>query len=105
MSMRYLTEKEIDLITKMLSTTNQIDKISPLLASIKVEDLNDGGMGSIRVVSKEKKIFGRELVKKDFVDADSVPVFVSINLDTEDNFFELDIWKADYSPLKQFPAI
>ena len=30
-------------------------------------------------------------------------VSATVNLDNNDELFELDIWKTDYSPLKRYP--
>ena len=71
-----------------------------------VEDMNDGGMGSLKFVrlSSEKSRFAKQLREATFADKDGVPVSITINLDQSGHLFELDIFKADNSPLRKFPA-
>lgn len=69
-----------------------------------VKDLEDGNMGSIRFASDPQKKFGRELITAKFTDTDNIPVIITINLDEQDQLFELDFWKVDFSSLKRFPT-
>jgi hypothetical protein len=68
-----------------------------------VEDMNDGGMGSLLLfaqhsISRERR-FGRQVADCRFVDADGVDVIASLNLDEDGELFELDVWKVNYAPL------
>jgi len=69
-------------------------------------DLRDGGMGSIGLTDKSDRVrkMGSELVTAHYIDEDQVPVIISINLDSGGRLFELDFWKADFSPLKRYPT-
>jgi hypothetical protein len=40
----------------------------------------------------------------DLYDIDGIPLFISLILGTDEELFELDVFKADFSPLKQFPV-
>jgi hypothetical protein len=68
-------------------------------------DLQDGGMGSIRLTDKidRPRKMGGELVTAHYLDEDQIPVLISINLDEEGRLFEMDFWKVDFSPLKRYP--
>jgi len=70
-----------------------------------VEEMNDGGMGSLRFLTKngEKRIFGDQIAQIQLLDVDGIPLSITVNIDQEGDIFELDIWKVDFSPLKQFP--
>lgn len=46
---------------------------------------------------------GRCVVEKVFQDVDNVPIMVYVDLDEQDNLFELDIWKGDSSPVIRYP--
>lgn len=73
--------------------------------TLAVEDMKDGGMGGIRVVgSSDPQRFGRTVAQAECLDADGVVVSISVNVDQHDRFFELDIWKVDFSPLQQYPS-
>ena len=74
---------------------------------ILVTPMNDGGMGSLqlhlRVRNNHSSTFGRRGAELQFTDADAVEVIVSLNLDTEGNPFEMDVWKTDFAPLVRIP--
>jgi hypothetical protein len=67
--------------------------------------MEDGGMGSLRFFSPNKKTqnYGYELVSMQYKDIDDIPIIITINMDDSGDIYELDIWKVDFSPLKQFP--
>ena len=75
------------------------------VADAYVKDLRDGGLRSVRFVSQVKtsRRFGCEALERTFIDEDGVPVSVSINLDQDGELFELDMSKADSSPLIRYP--
>lgn len=78
------------------------------LNKILVCSMSDGGMGSLRIYPNGKAnnyTFGREISSIQFRDQDDVDVIVSLYIDTSGDLFELDVWKTDYSPLIQFPAL
>lgn len=104
---RKLKPEEIQLITYMIKDTEEGDRIASKLPKIIVEEMNDGGMGSLRVVvdGKDTRRTGGILVDKDFYDEDGMLLIISIILDTDENFYELDIFKGDFSPLKRFPSV
>lgn len=70
--------------------------------------MNDDGMGSLYLSrefkneSKDRK-FGRQVSECRFVDADGVEVIASLNVDSDGELFELDIWKTNYAPLLKIP--
>lgn len=78
----------------------------PQLQHCRVEDMADGGMGSIRFVSPfaGARLLGRCAMEAQYVDADGVPVSIALNLDDRGNLYELDFWKADFSPLLSYPS-
>ncbi len=107
MIVRKLKQDEVALITWMIKNTVEGPNIIRELDKISVEEMDDGGMGSLKVVvnGEDRRIYSRDLAKADLWDMDKVPLFLSVNLDTDGNFFELDIFKADNSPLKKFPKV
>lgn len=91
----------------MIKDTVEGPHIIEKLADINVEEMSDGGMGSLKVVvdGEDRRTYSKDLAKVDLYDIDEVPIFISVNLDTDGNFFELDVFKADFSSLKRFPSI
>lgn len=107
MRIRKLKEEEIALITWMVKNTIEGPGIIEKLSELHVEEMNDGGMGSLKVVveGEDNRAYSKELAAADLYDIDEVPLFISVNLDSSGNFFELDVFKGDFSPLKRFPLV
>lgn len=102
---RKLKEEEKALIQWLVRDKDKGDIIVKNLDNYLVDEMNDGGMGSLQVVGKENRIFGRELAQGDFHDIDGLPVLISVDLDADGDFYELDVFKADFSPLQKFPEV
>lgn len=105
-NMRQLKDNERALLTKLiLSKPDSIHLLASLNNAI-VEEMNDGGMGSLRffIPGTKSRRFSKQLLEKEFVDTDGVPIMVAINLDEQGLLYELDIWKVDFSSLKRFPV-
>ncbi len=70
--------------------------------------MEDDGMGSLYLFyelknkNKDRK-FERQVSECRFLDADGVEVIASLNVDSEGDLFELDIWKTNYAPLIKIP--
>jgi hypothetical protein len=93
------------LIRKLVSGTPFEGKVLRQLSETLVQDMPDGGMGSVhfcKTSSKERRL-GKEIAEGSFRDADGVLVSVTLNLDQFGDLFELDIWKVDFSPLIGYP--
>jgi len=104
---RKLKPEEIELLIYMIKDTPEGKKIINKLPDLIIEEMDDGGMGSLQVAveNKDERLFIRELANIDLFDIDGVPLFISVNLDTNGDFYELDIFKGDFSPLKKFPSV
>lgn len=103
---RPLREKEAVLIRKLVSGTPFEGKVLRQLSEAIVQDMPDGGMGSVHFHknSTEERKLGKEIAEGSFRDADGVLVSVTLNLDQFGDLFELDIWKVDFSPLVGYPG-
>jgi hypothetical protein len=89
----------------MLSGAFSQSEIEQRLAHALVQDMADGGMGSIRFakpISTHRRL-GREASLAEYIDEDGVPVSITLNLDQEDNLFEVDFWKVNFAPLLRYP--
>ena len=64
-------------------------------------------MGSLKLYSTEEKeedrLYGSTISEYKYKDIDGIDVIVSLNLDKNNNLFELDIWKVDFSELLSLP--
>jgi len=76
---------------------------SDALDELAVADMNDGGMGSLRLapsgVDTPARRMSRQGAEFEYADDDGVLVQVSLNLDEQGQLFELDSWKVDFKPL------
>ena len=68
------------------------------MEALVVEDMNDGGMGSLRLyprpTTSHVRRFGRQAADCRFLDADGIDVIASLYLDSSGEPFELDVWKG-----------
>lgn len=69
---------------------------------LRVEALEDGEMGSL-LIRKGAFIEKFGISECHFIDSDGIPVSVKLNATRDGDPAELDIWKVDFSPLKQWP--
>ncbi len=104
---RLLSPEELQLLQTMLAGVRGKPEIKTNLTSVLVEDMQDGGMGSVRFLAPgaAKRHFGMAVAQAEYVDEDGVPVYITINVDREDHLFEIDFWKVDFSPLKRYPRV
>lgn len=83
------------------------DFVSKFFSETRCAEMDDGGMGSIRLLSvgnaDDDWEFGGEISSCHFTDADGVMVSAALYADSFGLPFELDVWKVDYSPLKRMP--
>jgi hypothetical protein len=106
-TMRLLRDAEKALLTHLVVGKPQAAHLVSLLPDALVEEMNDGGMGGLRFCASDARPrrLGEQLVEREFVDSDGISVMVSVNLDEHGNLYELDMWKVDFSSLKQFPSV
>jgi hypothetical protein len=105
--MRALRKEEQELIAFMLRGKPDFsDYITNQLPHSIVEEMNDGGMGSLKFLSVKdvKSIMKDEVARIDLRDIDGINLSITININTDGEIYELDVFKGDSSPLKQFPV-
>jgi hypothetical protein len=92
-------------VKKLAAGTSFEAKVANQLAATLVQDMPDGGMGSIHFWKGpwQTRKLGKILAEGCFSDADNIPVYVTLNLDKAGDLFELDIWKVDSSALIRLP--
>lgn len=102
--LRLLREEEATLIRTMLTALKHGAALISQLGTVMVEDMPDGGMGSLRFGSNGVRSLGAAVVEADYVDADGVPVSIVVNVDQNGKLLELDIWKVNFFPLERYPS-
>jgi hypothetical protein len=104
--MRCLTAEEKALIVAMVRGRAAERAILQAIDEALVEEMEDGGMGSLHFVrpASSQSRFGKQLCEATCHDQDGTPVSIALQLDQFGCLFELDIFKADFSPLKKLPS-
>ncbi|HEX6772389.1 MAG TPA: hypothetical protein VF126_10215 [Acidobacteriaceae bacterium] len=104
-SRRRLLPQEKALLRAMLA--NQYPNLDFVLDTSEVDEMLDGGMGSIRFVDKNthERHLGKVLREAEFLDTDGILVSIGINSDQRGRLFEVDFWKVDFSPLRKYPSV
>ena len=102
---RPLRAAEREVVKRMMRGRSIKAEIEATLSSGLVEDMHDGDMGSIRFVApgSQSRRFAEAIAEAEYTDEDGVLVSIALNLDTEGDLYELDLWKVDFSPLKRHP--
>ena len=102
-SARPLRPVERAVLEELVRRSQTPEVYLPLLDSIHVEEMSDGGMGSLYVVHQCKtaasRRFGSRISELKFQDADGTPVIVSLNVDRDGDLYEIDVWKVNYRPV------
>jgi hypothetical protein len=105
--MRMMTKNEYDFLTRVENATGKSLQLLGLSPTVLVEEMEDGGMGSLRFAKttdgNSTRRLGEVFAQGEFNDEDGVPVSFTINLDCDGQLFELDLWRVDFEPLKRFP--
>jgi len=102
--MRKLTEQEIYIINKLIGQSNLPVSLPEPLNDLYCEEVDDGGMGSIRVLYEDSNkdiLLKAGDIQINYQDVDNTPVNITFLIDENFNFRELDVFKADFSPLCQ----
>jgi hypothetical protein len=94
--MRQIKPLELELIQKLTNGKFAIPS--------HVIELNDGKMGSVSFDLDKNKTRNRKIVEAEYRDSDGILVSIELTADKEDNLFELDLWKVDFSPLITYPT-
>jgi hypothetical protein len=66
-----------------------------------VEDLNDGGIGSIQLSRKGRH--SGELILVQYYDTDEQLVLIGLSKNEYGELFDLDFWKVTFNPLIRYP--
>jgi hypothetical protein len=102
---RPLRKNERDVIAAMLRGKPSHAELNSDFDAYLVKDLQDGGMGSIRVFSGENgRRFGAAVAEAEYTGDDGVLVSIVLNTDCSGRLFEVDFWKVDFSPMRRYPS-
>ncbi|MFD2368016.1 DUF6984 family protein [Pseudoduganella sp. GCM10020061] len=103
--LRPLRIEEESLIRALLGHVSGGEQLLHQLAGAQVRDMDDGGMGGLGFAGNEPRWLGSCLVEAEYVDCDGVSVRIALNADQNRRLYELDIWKLDFAPLLEYPAV
>ncbi|MGV8858746.1 DUF6984 family protein [Rhodoglobus sp.] len=98
------TEAELRLLRALVKRTPRFSGSLATLSALTVALMNDGGMGSLAIgpPSLERR-FEDQVAEVTFFDVDGMWVSATLNVDQFDELFELDVFKGDFSPLREIP--
>ena len=98
--MRHVLEQERPLVAYVF----ELAGIDVDIDSLIVRSLSDGGMGSLAIAPFEtSRRLGSMLAECHFYGPANVPTLVALNADQDGKPFEIDVWRADFSPLLIWP--
>jgi hypothetical protein len=92
----------------MVSRTPFEAAVDRQIRKMRVQDMPDGGMGSIKFYRGKPRLeseYGKQIAEAAFQDADGVPVSATLSVDKAGDLFEFDVFKADGSPLVRYPDL
>ncbi|MFB2581602.1 hypothetical protein ACEXQD_10135 [Herbiconiux sp. P15] len=105
MSTRHLSTEEESFVRRLLSRSVQWAHLAEGLSEALVEEMRDGGMGSLRFHPElPRPSAAIQIIEALFVDTDGVAVSATINIDAAGRLLELDVFKGDFSPLLALPV-
>lgn len=100
------TKDELRLLRKLVEISSLFtaeDWEKDLLVKPMVAD----GMGGLYLYNNNnythKRVFGKEVSSIEFYDVDSILIVASLYLDNSGDLFELDIFKTDFTMMKEIP--
>ena len=99
---RRIKNEELQLTRHLLGLVND-RRASESLPEF-IEEMNDGGMGSIQFGDRSGRAFGRDIVQVKYIDSDNVPVLITLIDDNVGELFELEFWKVDNNRLINYPV-
>jgi hypothetical protein len=110
MAFRKPTADELRLLEELAALAHLKDS-EKWLATIEVDSMNDGHMGSLKlssdgsdqVHSSTGKVTA--LATLQFEDDDGVQVIATLNANEGGVPIEVDVWKTDFSRLRRIPAV
>ena len=106
---RRLRDTEMKLLESLLQRAADGTVVVPPLDSLRVQEMPDGGMGSLYFTHPCKgrglRRLGSRVAEVQFNDADGVAVLASLNVDQDGDLFELDVWRTDFRPLISLSAV
>ena len=68
-----------------------------------VIEYEDGKMGSITFGNGDSSNYAGDLIQANYIDADTIPVVITLTIDNENKLLDLDFWKEDFSKLLLYP--
>ena len=101
MNYKFIATEKYFLINKLLD----LAKININIENKLVAELDDGKMGSLRFKGSENRKYRKTISEYHFHDRDGVLVLASLILDENNDLFEIDIWKTDFSELIEWPQM
>ena len=108
MTLRKPTQAELNLIRYLVDKAALARISSEWPQTLLVSSMTDGNMGSLLLFPDGKvtnnRNFGQCVSEYQFIDVDNINALASLNIDQNEQLFELDIWKTNFTPLVSLPV-
>ena len=98
---RTIREEEKQIIQFLLAKINSTEDEYPISAII--EEYEGSHMGSINLNNTNSDQYDSDLIQAEYIDADKIPVVLSLTKDKNNQLLDLDFWKSDFSRLVKYP--
>ncbi|HEX8574967.1 MAG TPA: hypothetical protein VF677_01600 [Flavobacterium sp.] len=97
---RNIYDSELKILKDLINLSNIEFELPDPLVNIS----GDEGLYSIifsnKITKNEKRIFGKKISEVIFKDYDGIDVIASLYTDTNDELYEIDFWKVDYTTIR-----
>jgi hypothetical protein len=97
-------EKKIALIEVLCYRSGIIEKYHAIRNKMKISDMQDGGMGSVKIFHPQVGDPVSTRITASFVDNDKIQISVALLCDENGYPSELDLAKGDFSPYINYPT-
>lgn len=100
---RDLTKQELKILKELINLSDFSFEID----NLQVLKLGNEGLFSLLINKKNEvyninRCFGKQISEIKLLDTDNKEIIISLYLDKQNNLYEIDFWKADYSNILIF---
>lgn len=97
---RYINNSELSILIELIKLSN----LNLEMPNNYVRISGNEGLYSLvfsnKTITEDKRIFKKKISEMIFKDHDGIQVIASLYIDNNDELFEIDFWKVDYSTIE-----
>jgi hypothetical protein len=99
---RNIYDSELKILKDLIKLSNLEFQLPDPLVKISGDEGLYSVIFSNKIIENSKRFFGKKISEIIFKDYDDIDVIASLYIDTNDELYELDFWKVDYSTIRCF---